>query len=108
MRKANVYLNGILAGELIELSAREYIFRYVDNYFYDTTKTAISLTLPKTQQEYHSAYLFPFFFNMLSEGSNRIMQSRLLHIDEKDHFGILVATAQNDVTGAITVKLVTE
>ena len=45
---------------------------------------------------------------MLSEWSNRIAQSRLLHIDEKDHFGILLATAYNDTTGAITVKPVAQ
>ena len=104
MRKSNVYFNEILAGELVEISGNEYVYRYTDDYYFDANKPAISLTLPKTQQEYRSAYLFPFFFNMLSEGSNRITQSRLLRIDENDHFGILLATAQNDVTGAITVK----
>lgn len=104
MRKGAVYLRGILAGKLIELSRNEYIFRYEDDYFNDPTMPDISLTLSKKQQEYRSSYLFPFFFNMLSEGSNRITQSRLLHIDEKDHFGILLATAQNDVTGAVTIK----
>lgn len=106
MRKASIYFNGILAGELTETSERKYLFRYSDDYFNDQTKPAISLTLPKNQQEYHSDCLFPFFFNMLSEGSNRITQARLLRIDEKDHFGILLATAQNDTTGAITVKSV--
>ena len=107
MRNANVYFNGILAGELVEISGKAYKFRYYDNYFMDITKPAISMTLPKTLQEYNSKYLFPFFFNMLSEGSNRITQSKLLHIDEKDHFGILLATANTDVIGAITVKSVT-
>jgi len=101
-------MNGILAGELTESSERKYLFRYNNDYFNDSTKPAISLTLPKSQQEYHSDCLFPFFFNMLSEGSNRITQARLLHIDEKDHFGILLATAQNDTTGAITVKPVSK
>lgn len=68
---------------------------------------AISLTLPKSSQEHRSRHLFPFFFNMLSEGSNRLSQSRLLRIDEKDHFGILLATPQHDTVGAITVKPVT-
>lgn len=104
MRKANVYCNGVLAGELTETSDRKYLFRYEDDYFKDLAKPAISLTIPKKEQEYHSDNLFPFFFNMLSEGSNRITQARLLRIDEKDHFGILLATAQNDTTGAITVK----
>ena len=51
-----------------------------------------------------SNHLFPFFFNMLSEGANRKIQSQLLHIDENDDFGILLATAQTDTIGAVTVK----
>lgn len=104
MRKAAVYLRGDYAGELTEVSRREYIFRYDNDYFANQDKPAISLTLSKTQQEYRSEYLFPFFFNMLSEGSNRLAQSRMLHIDENDHFGIMLATAQTDVSGAVTVK----
>ena len=108
MRKAIVYFNDILAGELMEMSGMDYAFRYDDDYFGDTTKPSISLTLPKNKQEYHSHGLFPFFFNMLSEGSNRISQSKQLRIDENDHFGILLATAQSDTAGAITVKPVTK
>lgn len=104
MRKAAVYLRGEYAGELTEVSQSEYIFKYDNDYFENVNKPAISLTLSKSQKEYRSVYLFPFFFNMLSEGANRIVQSRMLGIDENDHFGILLATAQNDVAGAVTVK----
>ena len=107
MRKANVYFNGILAGELTETTEKEYVFCYNDAYFKNAAMPAISLTLPKSNQEHRSRHLFPFFFNMLSEGSNRLTQSRMLRIDEKDHFGILLATAQHDTIGAITVKPVT-
>lgn len=55
-------------------------------------------------EPYRSAHLFPYFFNMLSEGANRQMQSLLLHIDETDDFGIMLATAQYDTIGAVTVK----
>jgi HipA-like protein len=41
---------------------------------------------------------------MLSEGVNRKLQCRLLKIDEDDNFGLLMATAQYDTIGAITVK----
>jgi len=34
----------------------------------DVTKPAISLTLSKSQHEYHSDYLFPFFYHMLPGG----------------------------------------
>jgi serine/threonine-protein kinase HipA len=104
MRKVEVYRNGILAGFLAEEDRRNYVFRYDDNYFADSAKPAISLTLPKTIQEYKSEFLFPFFYNMLSEGVNRKLQSTQLKIDEEDNFGLLTATAQYDTIGAVTIK----
>lgn len=105
MRKAEIYRNKELAGVLIEEQpGRNYTFRYTDTYFADKDKAAISLTLPKTQQEYRSDFLFPFFSNMLSEGAIRKLQSQLLKIDERDDFGIMMATAQHDTIGAVTVK----
>jgi serine/threonine-protein kinase HipA len=41
---------------------------------------------------------------MLSEGVNRQLQCRTLKIDENDDFGLLLATAQFDTIGAVTVK----
>ena len=108
MRKAAVYRHGELVGTLTEESRSNYIFRYDHRWFADAKKPAVSLTLPKSQQEYHSEYLFPFFFNLLSEGVNRQLQSRQLKIDEADHFGFLLATAQYDTIGAITVQPMTE
>lgn len=104
MRKAAVYRNENLAGILTEENRQHFSFRYDDAYFNDSSKPAISLTIPKTQIEYHSKFLFPLFFNMLSEGVNRELQSTQLKIDEEDDFGLLLATAQYDTIGAITVK----
>lgn len=106
MRTLEIYCNGILAGLLMEENRQHYIFRYDDTYFIDEKKPAISLTLPKIQKEYDSEFLFPFFFNMLSEGVNKKLQNLQLKIDEEDNFGLLAATAQYDTIGAITVKLV--
>lgn len=104
MRSARVYRNGEFVGKLVEHDRSRYSFRYDETWFRDSTKPAVSVTLPKTQREYESRYLFPFFFNMLSEGVNRQLQSRLLRIDENDHFGLLLATAQSDTIGAITLQ----
>ena len=106
MRKAQVYRNGVLAGYLIEEDPKFFVFIYDDHYFNDINKPAISLTLPKTNKEYRNKFLFPFFFNMLSEGVNRRLQNRQLKIDENDHFGLLLATAQYDTIGAISVKII--
>lgn len=104
MRKAKVYRNGDFAGILAETDNGTYIFTYDTTYFNDNSKIGISLTLPKTQLEYTSKHLFPFFYNMLSEGTNRTVQSKQLKIDENDFFGLLLATAQFDTIGAVTFK----
>ncbi len=104
MRTLEIYRSGILAGLLIEENRKNYVFRYEDQYFLDENQPAVSLTLPKSQKEYTSEFLFPFFFNMLSEGVNRKLQSLQLRIDENDNFGLLAATAQYDTIGAVTVK----
>lgn len=104
MRQASVYRNGELVGYLTEHDRKNYTFLYDDIWYADSNKPAVSLTLPKTQKEYKSEFLFPFFFNMLSEGVNKRLQNTLLHIDEEDAFGLLLATAQSDTIGAITVK----
>ncbi|MBN4049732.1 HipA N-terminal domain-containing protein [Bacteroidales bacterium AH-315-N07] len=103
MQKVNVYRNGGLAGILIQHSRNSYEFRYDGAWFVNKGLPAISLTLPKSQQVYKSEHLFPFFYNMLSEGVNKKLQCRQLKIDENDHFGLLRATATHDTTGAVTI-----
>lgn len=103
MRQVAVYRNGVEAGTLTEESRSSYVFRYLDSYL-NSELPSVSLTLSKTQSEYRCEYLFPFFFNMLSEGVNRRLQSLQLKIDEADSFGLLMATAQWDTIGAVTVR----
>jgi len=104
MRAAKVYANKILAGTLTENNDGSFTFRYDDDYFSNPTCSSVSLTLPKSQQEYYSETFFPFFFNVLSEGVNKQVQTRKFKIDKKDAFGLLMATAQNDVIGVITIE----
>ena len=87
-RSAKVYIKGVYAGLLTEIDREHYSFCYDTDYYNNPQLPAVSLTMPKTQQEYTSSYLFPVFFNMTSEGD----------------FGILLATAHTDTIGAITVK----
>lgn len=103
MRKAFVYRNGEITGTLIQNSPENYKFVYDDSWYANSKQPAISLTLPKSQKVFKSNYLFPFFFNMLSEGINKELQCRQLKIDEKDYFGLLLATASNETVGAIKI-----
>ena len=106
MNKAEVYNHGILAGVLIQEGLHQYTFRYDDAYLADHGKAAISLTLPKSRQEYHSGFLFPFFSNMVAEGVNLAIQGRYLKIDERDILSLLGATAGIDSIGSVTIKLI--
>jgi serine/threonine-protein kinase HipA len=104
MRVAKVFTNGVLAGTLSETDDGKYIFKYDDAYLLDSRNRAISLSFPKRKEVFVADELFPFFYNMLSEGANKALQCMTLKIDENDAFGLLLATADNDTIGAITVK----
>jgi serine/threonine-protein kinase HipA len=102
MRKAIVNIKGISAGILAE-NESGFVFKYDDIYFQNPAQRAVSVTMPKTQQSYSYPSLFPVFYNMLPEGANKEMICRSLRIDENDFFGLLLATAQYDTIGAITI-----
>ena len=104
MRKCGVYVHDIKAGTLTETDEGKYIFQYDPKYLSNKSNEPISLTMPLRSDEYISNVLFPFFFNMLSEGENREIQSQILHIDKDDEFGILLETAQYDTIGSVTIK----
>jgi HipA-like protein len=103
MRQANILFKEEEAGLLTQHDDGSFTFRYHDAWFVNNSKASISLTLPKTQQEFHSKYLFPFFFNMLPEGSNKQVVCKHMRIDSDDYFGLLLTTAKNDSIGAIRV-----
>lgn len=104
MRQASILYKNESAGLLTQLDNGSFVFRYHDNWFKEDYKPAISFTLPKNQQEYRSEHLFPFFYNMLPEGSNKQVVCFELRIDPKDYFGLLLATAKFDTIGAIQIK----
>ncbi len=103
MRAGEVLINGIDAGLLIETDEGKYIFKYYKDYLKSPLVQPVSLTMPLQEEAYNSDTLFPFFFNMLSEGENREAQSRLLGIPVEDDFGFLLATCSYDTIGNVTV-----
>lgn len=103
MRAAKILYKDLEAGLLTQHDDGSFTFRYNDAWMADSNKTGISLTLPKARQEYHSAVLFPFFFNMLPEGSNKQVVCKHNRIDADDYFGILMTSAKFDSIGAVRV-----
>lgn len=107
MRSAKVLFKNEEAGILKQQDDGSFSFQYHDSWI-NSSKPDLSLTLPKNQKEFQSKYLFPFFFNMLPEGSNKQVVCRLNRIDPDDFFGLLMTTAKNDSIGAVRVIKVEE
>jgi serine/threonine-protein kinase HipA len=103
MRSAEILYKDQEAGLLTQQDDGWFTFRYHDVWMNDSNKPGISLSLPKSKQEYHSPNLFPFFFHMLPEGSNKLTVCKMMRIDPDDHFGLLLTTAKNDTIGAVKV-----
>lgn len=103
LASAEVYYNGKLAG-LLEKEDNRYRFLYDKEYISEKGHRPISITMPFRDESYESDSLFPVFTNMLSEGANKAIQCRMLKIDENDYFSLLLATAEEDNIGPITVK----
>ena len=103
MKSGTVYYRDTPAGVLVK-DGDGYLFRYDPIYFVDPSMSDVSATLPKTQREYRSRTLFPFFFGLLAEGAQKDRQCRELHIDENDHFTRLLETSAYGAIGAVYVK----
>lgn len=108
MRQAKVLYKNEEAGLLSQLDTGAFVFRYHDAWFNASDKPAISLTFPKNKQEYKAAYLFPFFYNMLPEGTNKQIACHALRIDKSDHFGLLLNLAAHDTIGAVRILKVNQ
>lgn len=99
MRKAIVFVHDKKAGILSQEASGNYLFIYDDNYEGEN----VSLTMSKTQKEYHFTSFPPFFEGLLPEGVMLEGLLRINKIDKKDYFSQLIATG-NDLIGAVTVK----
>jgi HipA-like protein len=103
MSAAQIFYNGRLAGVLSK-SKKSYRFTYDKAYLAAIGSRPVSLTLPLREDPYESDVLFPSFVNLLSEGDNKAVQTRMLRVDENDYFGLLLATAAGDRVGPLTIK----
>jgi serine/threonine-protein kinase HipA len=103
MRTGQVYYKNQLAGMLSQLDNGSFNFSYDEQWLNDSSKPSISLTLPKTQMEFQSSTLFPFFFNFIPEGVNKRLICSKKRIDFNDYFGILLEVAGGDTIGAVKI-----
>ena len=106
MREAKIFFKNEEAATLRQLDDGSFVFEYNKAWFIDNSKPAISLTLSKNKINYTSAFLFPFFYNMLPEGINKQHICSRFRIEKDDNFSLLLQAAKNDTIGAVTIQKV--
>lgn len=99
MRRADVFVNAVKAGELIENSIYDYEFNYEPTY----SGTPVSLKMPIQKQQYKFTSFPAFFEGLLPEGAQLEALLKDKKINRNDYFAQLLACGA-DCVGAITVK----
>jgi serine/threonine-protein kinase HipA len=100
MKTANVFVNGVYAGNLEELlKGKEYRFAYLANYCGD----GVSLTMPTSQSTYVFYQFPPFFDGLLPEGPMLQALLKKRKIDADDRFEQLMQVGK-EVVGNVSVE----
>lgn len=102
MKRAKVYVNGLLAGEIHEIErGKRYSYIYSEGY----QGPSVSLEMPITQSIYNYDRFPPFFEGLLPEGMMLEALLRQTKIDRNDLLGQLIAVG-GDLVGNVTVKAI--
>lgn len=101
MRQARIYMHGIPAGVLSELTPQSYRFVYDEDY----TGPPISLTMPVKTHTFLYETFPPFFEGLLPEGSLLEALLKKAKLDRDDLFGQLIQVG-DDVVGAVTIEAI--
>jgi len=104
MKRAKIYMHDSWAGTLIE-DDEGFHFKYEKKYLETDKPEPISLTLPLTEDTYHSKVLFPFFDGLIPEGWLLDIAEKNWKFDIRDRMSILLVTCL-DCIGAVSVESV--
>ena len=82
---------------------RGYSFEYDRDYLRSGGASAVSLTLPLSEETYSSKTLFSFFDGLIPEGWLLGVITRNWKIDQKDRFGLLLISCR-DAIGNVSIR----
>ena len=100
MKKANIFVDGVFAGELQEIQrGKHYLFIYQERY----KGLPVSLEMPTGQTQYEFDRFPPFFEGLLPEGMMLEGLLRQTKIDRSDLLSQLIAVGK-DLVGNVTVE----
>ena len=100
-RTAYIYVRNVFAGVLAETDYG-YSFAYDEEYLQSENATAVSLTLPLTENKYRAKTLFPFFDGLIPEGWLLNIAENNWKINQRDRMSLLLACCK-DCIGAVSV-----
>ena len=83
------------------------MFFYIKEYLERKDATAVSLTLPLSNNIYKSEVLFPFFDGLIPEGYLFSAAINYFKIDYRDRMGLLLKTCK-DVIGNVSIEEVVD
>ena len=106
MRKGKVFIQDVYAGVISETDDG-YEFVYNADYLNRPDCVAASLTLPLSDQVYHSNTLFPFFDGLIPEGWLLDVALRNTDISSLDRMSLLLLCCK-DCIGALSVVEIPE
>ena len=101
MRKAEVYIQGRLAG-ILEERDNGYLFSYSPDYLNLTDSTSVSLSLPLQSEPFEDKRLFPFFDGLIPEGWLLDIAEHTWKLNPRDRMGLLLACCR-DCIGTVSV-----
>lgn len=101
-RSAKVFVRDSFAGTLSETD-EGYLFIYDTDYLSSASPSAVSLTMPLSEEPYRSKTIFPFFDGLIPEGWLLDIVSRNWKISENDRFGLLLV-ACHDTIGNVRIE----
>lgn len=100
-RQAKIYFQDQIAGYLFE-GDNGYSFSYDKDYLETPNPKPISLTLPLSEETYHSKVLFPFFDGLIPEGWLLEIGEKHWKLNPRDRFELLINLCR-DTIGAVSV-----
>ena len=103
MKKGYVYCDNVLAGTLTQNDDGVFVFCYDDAYLSNENSKPISLTLPKSQKQYESNILFPFFDGLIPEGYLLELALKKYNLSNNDRMSLLLKTCRNPI-GIVSIK----
>ena len=106
MRKAEIKINGELAGRLSQ-DEHGYHFQYSSEYLLSNAPKPISLTLPLQEKPFTSNILFEFFDGLIPEGWLLDIAEKNWKLNPRDRMGLLLACCK-DCVGAVSVHPVND